>query len=124
MSNLKADMKDDVLHYIKLTHKDGEEYVLEFNRDTVVTAQAKGFDVDAIGQRPTIVIPDLFYFAMRMHHRSLARNQVDAIRVRLFPNGIPAVVIQRLVELYQEASLLGVLDDEDIGKNADTVVEM
>lgn len=123
MSEIMAN-SNEVLNYIKLIYKGEREYTLEFNRDTVVTAMAKGFDIDAIGQRPTLVIPDLFYYAMRMHHKSLARNQVDNIRTTLFPEGIPTAVIQRLVELYQEAALVGVVSDEELSKNADTVVEM
>ena len=123
MSEIMA-TSPEVLHYIKLIHKGDREYTLEFNREAVVAAQAKGFDVDAIGQRPTIAIPDLFYYAMRMHHKNLARNQVDSIRTTLFPNGLPAAVVNRLIELYQEAALTGIYSDEELSKNADTVVEM
>lgn len=116
-----------VIPYVKIKDiKSGKEYTLEFSRESVVFAQDRGFTVTDLERKPTRFVPDLFFYAMRMHHKTLARNQVDAIREGLFPNGVPMKVIQRLMELYDEACFSNViaLDEDDEIKNVNVEVEM
>lgn len=125
MSEKVVEYEKEIFKPVKLTYKDSETYELDFSRESVVFAQMRGFDPAQIEQRPSIIVPDLFYYAMRKNHKNLARNQVDAIRKKLFPNGIPTAVLERLSQLYEQASLLDLIStDEEAAKNTDTVVEM
>lgn len=83
----------------------------------------KGFDSDDIGIQPTVAVPNLFYFALRKNHKHLAKNQADKLFEKLFPEGMPAAVIERLNMLFQQASLIGIIADDE-AKNSQTVVEM
>lgn len=130
MSEIIVQNTTDEPDYIRLTYKPtGEEYVLQFSRSSVVFAQQRGFNPMEVEVKPTIVIPELFYYAMRKNHMALSKEKVDKIREKLFPNGLPEKVIMRLVELYNIASSTQIIDldsvdNEDYGKNAETEVEM
>lgn len=122
---VELEKEKEVFKPIKLTYMDSEVYELDFSRESAVFAQMRGFDPSKIEQQPSIIIPDLFYYAMRKNHKNLARNQVDAIRKKLFPTGLPANVLERLSQLYEQASLIDLIaSDEDAAKNTNTVVEM
>lgn len=126
MSEFLAKNKADELDYIKITNtKTGEEITLQFSRASALFAQSKGFSVGNIDVQPGLVVPDLFFYAMRKNHGNMARANVDRLRESLFPNGLPMKVIQRLAELYDEACLVQVVDtNEDEGKNALVEIEM
>ena len=46
---------------------DGETYTLEFNRNSVVSAEQAGFRGELITEMPMTMIPLLFYAAFKMH---------------------------------------------------------
>ena len=124
MSEKLAKTAEDIVTPIRITYKGIEEYILDFSRETVVFAQERGFDPDDLKRKPTIFIPELFWYALRKNHRNIALNQADKLREKLFPNGIPTDVIVRMIELYNQAALLKLIDtDEEPEKNGDTVVE-
>jgi len=129
MSEIIVKNTTDEPDYIKLTYKPtGEEYTLQFSRASAVFAQQKGFNPNEIDVKPNLVIPDLFFYAMRKNHIGISKEKVDKIREKLFPNGLPVKVITRLVELYDIACStalidLDTIDDEEV-KNAQTEVEM
>lgn len=128
MSEIIVNNTTDEPDYIRLTYKGEETYTLQFSRATALFAQQKGFNPSEIDIKPAIVVPDLFYYAMRKNHLSISREKVDRIREKLFPNGLPIKVIKRLAELYDIACSAQVIDldsvDSDEIKNADTEVEM
>lgn len=114
----------DIVKPARVTYKPtGAEYVLDFSRESAVFAQERGFDTDDIGVKPTIAIPNLFFFSLRKNHRNIAKNQADKLFETLFPDGMPAGLVERLVLLFQQASLINIIA-EDEGKNAQTVVEL
>lgn len=124
MSEKLAKTAEDIVAPIRITYKGIEEYILDFSRETVIFAQERGFDPDDLKRKPTIFIPELFWYALRKNHRNIALNQADKLREKLFPNGIPTNVIVRMIELYNQAALLKLIDtDEEPEKNGDTVVE-
>ena len=104
--------------------KDNKEYTLEFNRESVVFAEQRGFKIEDLGDFPMTKIPELFYYAFRMHHKNIARNQTDKI---LFEElgGIPSGMLERLAELYTEPfNSIAVLDEGEERKNSSLTVEM
>ena len=98
------------------------EYTLEFNKESVKFAEMRGFKYEEVSDFPMTKIPEFFFYAFRMHHPNVARNQTDKI---LFEElgGIPNGLVDRLVELYLEPfnSLIG---DEESEKNSKWTVEM
>lgn len=108
-----------------LTDNDtGEKYTLEFSRESVKFAEARGFDVDDVGRFPMTKLPDLFFYAFRMHHRNISRSRTDSI---LYDDlgGLSEAVIERLVMLYAapfEALTASAEDGEP--KNARMTVEL
>jgi len=130
MSEIIVKNTTDEPDYIILRYKPtGEEYKLQFSRATAVFAQQRGFNPNDFEAKMTIVVPDLFFYAMRKNHMSLSREKVDKLRETLFPKGLPSKVLSRLIELYETACTAQVIDldsvdNEDYGKNADTEVEM
>lgn len=103
--------------------KTGEQYELDFNRESVVFAERSGFKIDELLDFPATLVPDFFYYAFRMHHRKLSRDKVDKLRESW--GGIPISLLRRLTELYQQARLKTViLDDEEAEKNAEVSLNL
>lgn len=101
-----------------------DEYVLEFNRESVKFAEARGFRVEDIANYPMTKIPELFFYAFRMHHKNISREKTDKI---LFEElgGIPDGMLERLAELYQAPfEALGVLGEGEERKNSKLTVKM
>lgn len=105
---------------------DGVKYELDFNRESIKFAEARGFDVSDVKRYPTTLIPKLWYYAFRKNHKNLAENQAERLFSKLFPKGLPISCLTRLLELYQQAAVTNVIDieDEEDEKNGCVVVEM
>ena len=75
------------------------DYTLEFNRESIRFAEARGFDIEDVGKYPMTKIPELFFYAFRMHHPNVSRQKTDKI---LFEDlgGLPEGVAERLGALY------------------------
>ena len=86
---------------IILTMEDGTEYTLEFSRKSVEFAEKRGFKFDELGDYMMMRVPELFYYAFRMHHSYMTKKQTDEI---LFDKlgGISEEVLTRLGELYAQ----------------------
>lgn len=113
---------------VKVTYKPtGEKYILDFSRRTAQMAQEQGLDLRQITQKITTIIPDLFYYSLLKEQKFVTRNGAKALFTKLFPDGMPDTLFERLVNLYVQASTTNVIysaDDEDADeKNADTEVE-
>lgn len=104
-------------------NKTGTTYTLDFSRDSILFAENRGFKPEEVTVYPVSKFPELFYYAFRMHHKNMARNQTDKLYERL--GGFSEKFLTRLLELYNQAALSNniVLDDEDMGKNGDMTVE-
>ena len=100
----------------------GEKYTLDFNRDAVRFAEARGFAIMDVEKFP-MTLYDLFFYAFRMHHKNVAKEKTDRIIDEGFGGiaGMPAAMIERLVELY--AQTFGSTLDEN-QENPRIVVEM
>ena len=99
-------------------------YELDFCRDSIRFAEQRGFDVEEVVKFPVTKFPELFFYAFRMNHRSLARTQTDALYKRL--GGYSPEFLDRLLLLYDQARMANnvVEETEDMGKNGNLVVEL
>ncbi len=100
----------------------GEEYTLEFDRDSIRFAEARGFDIDDIGKFPMTKLPELFYYAFRMHHKNISREKTDRI---LFEDlgGMPSGMAERLGALYAAPFEALTNNNGDKAKNSKVTVE-
>lgn len=99
-----------------------DSYTLEFNRESVKFAEAKGFKFEEISDFPMTKIPELFFYAFRMHHPKVARNQTDKIFDEI--GGLPEGAIERLVELYTAPFESLTVSEGAEPKNSKWTVEM
>ena len=108
---------------IKLTMETGEEYLLEFNRESIKFAESREFDISDVGKYPMSKLPELFWYAFRMHHRNVSREKADRI---LFEDlgGMPDGMAERLGALYSAPFEALTASAEKKGKNSKVTVEM
>lgn len=101
----------------------GEVYELDFSRDAVRFAESRGFKLGDVEDYPVTKIPEIFYYAFRMHHRNIAREKTDAL-LEVW-HGVPENVLRRLIELYNQAQMSNNFQfDEDAEKNSSVTVEL
>ena len=102
--------------------KDSEnkrEYTLEFDRDAVRFAEGRGFKVEQIDEFPMTKVVEFFWYAFRMHHKSVALNQAEEILKQI--GGMSKEVAERLLQLwYYTYDTLG----NDETKNPNVTVEL
>ena len=91
-------MMQNVKPIIVKDDETGLEYTLEFNRESVKFAEARGFKINDVADYPMTKIPELWFYAFRMHHKNVARAKADALLDGL--GGIPDGLLERLGELY------------------------
>lgn len=114
----------EVVQPIKITdNATGATYELDFSRDSIRFADAREFEVEDVRKYPGTKIPELFYYAFRKNHKSLAKNQTDALLDKL--GGLTSAMLERLLLLYNQAALANnIQDDEELAKNAEMTVEL
>ena len=112
-------MKNEVRPIVIKDEENGKEYTLEFNRESIAFSETKGFDINDIEKKPMTRIPELFYYAFRMHHRNVSREKTDAI---LDTIGWNEKLLTRLGELYA-APFNTLLAGDDEPKNPKMTVE-
>lgn len=109
---------------ITLTQKEtGEQYILEFSRESVRFAEARGFDPDDVTRFPMTKIPELWFYAFRMHHKNVSRERTDKF---LFGElgGVPDGLLERLLALYAAPfEVLSTENENGETKNATMTVE-
>ena len=99
---------------ITLTYEKNE-YVLEFNRQSVKTMEAQGFVLDEIATKPGTMIPALFAGAFMKNNRGIKRSLIDDI----FDNVVDkSGLVQALVEMYAETLSTLMEDAEEKEGNA------
>jgi len=92
----------------------GEEYELDFNRESVLFAENREFKIDEIGDYPAKNVPLLFWYALRKNHRRIAQNQAEKILLEHF-KGLSVKKLGQLIALYNQARFANaiIMDDED-----------
>lgn len=117
----KSEVNEKVKPIILTDNETGDEYTLEFSRESIRFAEQRGFDIDDVGKYPMTKLPELFFYAFRMHHKNVSREKTDRI---LFEdlNGMPKGMAERLGALY--AAPFEALSNDGEGKNSKMTVEM
>lgn len=108
---------------IILKMEDGEEFTLEFSRESIRFAEARGFDIDEVAKYPMTRVPELFWYAFRMHHPRISKEQAERILIDDM-GGMPKGMAERLGQLYAAPFEALSQDDEGEGKNCKVTVEM
>ena len=105
--------------------ENGIDYTLEFNRETVKFAEARGFDIDDVSKYPMTKIPELFYYAFRMHHRNVPRERTNRFLWEDLGGlgNLPDGFIERLGQLYNDP-VMAVRAADNEGKNPRLTVEL
>lgn len=90
----------EIVKPVTLTFKDGTTYTLEFNRNSVMSAERAGLTLHDVLEmsKPATIIPLLFFAAFKWHHPDMTREKTDKILIDM--GGLPQTVVQRLIELY------------------------
>lgn len=103
--------------------ENGDEFILEFNRESIKFAESKGFDISDIENAPMTRLEELFYYSFRMHNRFV--NKEKAMKI-LYEDlgGLTTAMIERLAELYAVPVNSLMRDDEEAPKNAKMTIEM
>lgn len=111
MARSKAN--EEIRPLILRDEETGAEYTLEFNRESVMFAENRGFVIEDVDRYPMTKTYELFYYAFRMHHRNISREKTDKIINEDWGGiaGIPTGVMERLGMLYSVP--FGSLTDED-----------
>lgn len=102
--------------------ENGIDYTLEFNRESIRFAEARGFDIDDVGKYPMSKLPELFFYSFRMHHKNVSREKTDRI---LFDDlgGMPSGMAERLGALYAAPFEALTNGNEGKAKNSKMTVE-
>lgn len=109
---------------IKLTDNEtGMVYTLEFDRESIKFAEARGFRYNEVGDYPMTLLPDMFYYAFRMHHKNISREKTDRIFFEDL-GGLPEGMAERLGALYAATLESLTANREKEGKNSRITVEM
>ena len=110
-------MMNDVKPIYVTDTETGMEYTLEFNRDSVGFAERRGFEIDDVGKFPMSKVPELWFYAFRMHHKNVSREKTDKLLDKA--GGWTAELLTRLGELY--AAPFEAMSDEEKAENPPTV---
>ena len=102
--------------------ENGIDYTLEFNRESIRFAEARGFDIDDVGKYPMSKLPELFFYSFRMHHKNVSKEKTDRI---LFDDlgGMPSGMAERLGALYAAPFEALTNGNEGKAKNSRMTVE-
>ena len=93
----------------------GEEYTLEYTRESVEMMERQGFRAKDISEKPMNSLPKLFAGAFIAHHRRVKQKTIDEIFDSL---GDKMGLIEKLGEMYAEPIEALFDDPADSGKNA------
>jgi len=99
--------------------RDNREYTLEFDREAVRFAESRGFKLDDIDDYSMTKVPEFFWYAFRMHHKSVTMTQAEALLRDI--GGINKTIAERLVELWVQT--YEALGNEET-KNPEVTVEL
>lgn len=92
--------EEDIVRPITLRNtEENLEYVLEFDRESVKFAESKGFRLEDVANFPMVKIPEFFWYAFRMHHKSMSKEKAERILYEEL-GGVPEGLIDRLAKLY------------------------
>lgn len=101
----------------------GEQFTLDFSRDSIRFAEAREFMLEDVTKYPQTKISELFFYAFRMHHSRVAKDKTDKLIAKW--GGLPEKLLTRLIQLYTQAQTSNTIQtDEDAEKNAVVTLEL
>lgn len=104
--------------------RNGRDYTLEFNRETIKFAENRGFKMEDLADFPMSKTPEFFWYAFRMHHPSVSLQQAERLLDDLGGvGGLDEAVGIRLGELWA-APFKSLKDDGGEEKNGEVTVEL
>lgn len=118
----KKEINEQVNPIVLHDTEENMDYTLEFNRESIRFAENRGFDISDVGRFPMTKLPELFFYAFRMHHKNVSREKTDRILFE-YLGGMPDGMAERLGALYS-APFDALTADEDKAKNSRITVEM
>lgn len=92
---------------------DGENYKLEFTRNTVIDTERMGFSLNKIGDQPVGMTEILWKGAFLAHHDTLTIGKVEALYEKIDKHGL----LDALIELYRAPIESLFEEDEENSKN-------
>ena len=116
-----TELKDRVNPIVIHDGETGKDYTLEFSRESVQFAEQRGFSVNDLDRFSMVKIPELFFYAFRMHHPNISKGQTDDILFNKL-GGMTDGMAERLGELY--ALPYQALDGGSKPKNPKVTVDM
>lgn len=105
---------------IELTYK-GEKYILDFDKESVKFAEARGFMWDNVARFPVTTIPELFFYAFRKNNPKVARANTDRILEAM--GGMTQKLVERLRDLYDQNLECVVCPEDDFDPNGEVTVK-
>lgn len=102
---------------IKDSVTDEDKYILEFSKATIRWAENRGFVINELANRLVGGTEDLIYYAFRMHHPGMTKQQVLDVIDEI---GVPDGMIERLIALYNQ----GVEELTDVKENPKFSIQM
>ena len=102
---------------IKDSVTDEDKYILEFSKVSIRWAENRGFVISELSNRRVGGTEDLIYYAFRMHHPGMSKQQVNDIIDEI---GVPDGMIERLIALYNQ----GVEQLTDLKENPKFSIQM
>lgn len=105
---------------ITLRNKQGKEYILEYNRQSVQQIEKIGFSINDIDSKPMTMFPLMFRGAFIANHKYLKEKEIMEIYEN-FPkkNDLHAKLIDMITECY-----LSLSDNENAGNEGNADWEM
>ena len=94
---------------ITLTFED-KEYTLEYTRNSVITLERQGFNINDIESKPMLTLPKLFAGAFLAHHPTVKQEKIDKIFALMKDK---ASLIEKLAEMYNDPIVALVDEPED-----------
>ena len=118
----KKEINEEIRPITLRDKESGETYTLEFDRDAIKFAESRNFDIDDVGRLPYIKTVELFWYAFRMHHKSVSLEKAERILTQDL-GGMPDGMMERLAQLYSKP-FDALVQTEETVKNAKMTVEM
>lgn len=115
-------MANDIKPIVLTDNDTGKVYTLEFSCDSVRFAERHGFSLSDVERYPMTKVPELFFYAFRMHHKDVARNKTDEILNEKL-GGITQAMYERLIALY-DAPFGAFLVEDDAANPTKMTVEL
>ena len=118
----RKEIEMEKVNPITIRFEGGETYTLEFNRKTVAAAERAGVVIGDASDRLMTTLPELFFYAFKMHHPSIKREKTDKI---LFDDlgGLSEAQMERLIDLY-EAPYEALMNEGEDVKNPNVTVTL